>query len=203
MPRFSPTTPDAVVDLVVDRIATLEGRCVVAVDGADAASPITLADNVSGRLRASGRAAAVISLHGWVRPASLRLEYGHEDELSYRTMWFDYDGLRREVLESLRRHGRWLPAIWDERTDRSARVSMVDASENQVILVAGPMLLGRGLNFDLTVAATLTERTASRLTPEDQRWTVPALTTHAAQSEPADIEVKMDHPDRPALLVER
>ncbi|MBM7414742.1 MULTISPECIES: hypothetical protein [Nocardiaceae] len=203
MPRFSPTTPDAVVDHVVDRIDTVDGRCVVAVDGADAADPVAFAQQVVTRLRADGRAADLVSLHDWVRPASLRLEYGHEDELSYRTLWFDYEALTREVITAVHTRDRWLPALWDERSDRSARARPRTAAQNQVVVVAGPMLLGRGLDLDVTVALTLTERTASRLTPEQLRWTVPALTAHAEHGERADVEVRMDHPDRPALLVER
>ncbi|WP_328812966.1 hypothetical protein [Rhodococcus sp. NBC_00297] len=203
MPRFSPTTPDAVVDHVVDRIDAVDGRCVVAVDGADAADPVAFAQRVVARLRADGRAADLVSLHDWVRPASLRLEYGHEDELSYRTLWFDYDALTREVITAVHKRDQWLPALWDERSDRSARARPRTAAQNQVVVVAGPMLLGRDLDLDVTVALTLTERTASRLTPEDERWTVPALTAHAEHGERADVEVRMDHPDRPALLVER
>ncbi|MGB3771693.1 MAG: hypothetical protein WBF79_07140 [Rhodococcus sp. (in: high G+C Gram-positive bacteria)] len=203
MPRYSPSTPDAVVDLVVGRVGAIVGPCVVGVDGADAADPTSLAASVTMRLRERGRAADVVSMHDWVRPASLRLEYGHEDEFSYRTLWFDYSGLTREVVEALRGHGRWLPALWDEQTDRSVRSIPRIATDNQVVLVAGPMLLGRDLDFDLTVALTLDRRTAIRLTPEDLQWTVPALYAHAEHGDTADIEVKVDHPDRPALLVER
>jgi hypothetical protein len=107
------------------------------------------------------------------------------------------------VITAVRTRDQWLPALWDERSDRSARARPRTAAQNQVVVVAGPMLLGRGLDLDVTVALTLTERTASRLTPEDERWTVPALTAHAEHGERADVEVRMDHPDRPALLVER
>ena len=72
----------------------------------------------------AGREAGVVSLHDYVHPASLRLEYGHTDEMSYRTIWFDVAALRREVVDSFRADGRWLPALWDERRDRSAPVGI-------------------------------------------------------------------------------
>ncbi|MGN7134294.1 hypothetical protein ACTHQY_13580 [Rhodococcoides corynebacterioides] len=200
MPTYSPTTLDGVAETVTDRLRSLAGRRVVLIDGADAARPVDLAARVSERLRTEGRAADVVDLGGWVRPASLRLEYGHTDEMSYRTAWFDYDGLAREVVGALRDHGRWLPAIWDAQSDRSARLRVVDAGPDQVLIVAGPMLLGRGLHADLTVALTLSPAALRRLTPEDDHWTVDALVTHADRHDDTpDVEVKVDHPDRPAL----
>lgn len=200
MPSYSPTTLDDVADAVVDRLRATAGRRVVIVDGADAARPIDLAARITDRLRTEGRAADVVDLHGWVRPASLRLEHGRTDELSYRTAWFDHDGLAREVIGALRDHGRWLPAIWDPATDRSARLRVVPAAADQVLVLAGPMLLGRGLGADLTVALTLSSSALRRLTPADEQWTVVALTTWTADhDETPDVEVKVDHPDRPAL----
>ncbi len=100
----------------------------------------------------------------------------------------------------LRTRGRWLPAIRDAESDRSARRRVVDAGPDQVLIVAGPMLLGRDLHADLTAALTLSPAALRRLTPEDDRWTVDALLTHAAHHDEApDVEVKVDHPDRPAL----
>lgn len=200
MPTYSPVTPDGVAEAVTDRLRPLAGRRVVLIDGADAARPVDLAARVAERLRTDGRAADVVDLRGWVRPASLRLEYGRTDELSYRTAWFDYDGVAREVVAALHDRGHWLPAIWDAESDRSARLRAVDAGPDQVLIVAGPMLLGRGLRTDLTVALTLSPAALRRLTPEDDRWTVDALLTHAERhGETPDVEVKVDHPDRPAL----
>ena len=64
------------------------------------------------------RPSAVVSLHDYVRPASLRYEFGHEDTLSYRTIWFDYRALDREVITAARTKRAFLPKLWDE-THRS------------------------------------------------------------------------------------
>ncbi|WP_024805613.1 hypothetical protein [Nocardia sp. BMG51109] len=199
MPRFDPIAADTLVDLVADRAAALPGRAVVAVDGADAADPLEFARAAAASLRTRGRPAEAVSLHDYVRPASLRLEFGR-DALSYRTAWFDYAGLDREVLRGLREHGRWLPALWDEATDRSARATTISAAGDTVLFVAGPMLLGRGLAFDLTVELRLSEGALRRGTESTQLFTVDAVLRHRRESpEDPDVLVNWDHRDRPAV----
>ncbi|WP_067673746.1 hypothetical protein [Nocardia miyunensis] len=197
MPSFSPVTVDALVETVRDRALMLPGRAIVAVDGADAADPLGFAETIAERIRTRGRACATVSLHDYVRPASLRLEFGR-DEMSYRTAWFDYAGLNREVLQALREHGRWLPALWNESIDRSARAATISATPDTILLVAGPMLLDRGLTFDLSVELRLSEGALRRADVEP--FIVAALLRHRrdARQEP-DILVAWDHRDRPAL----
>lgn len=200
MPTFTPTSPAALARLVADRLVELPGRRVLAVDGADAARPAELGRRIVATLTDRGRSAAVVSVHDFVRPASLRMEYGRDDEWSYRTAWFDYAALRREILDAMRKEGRWLPALWDEERDRSARAAIRTAQADLVVVVAGPMLLGRGLDFDLTLRLELSEQAALRLTPADQQWTLPAVRDHTADDpEEATWTVRWDHPDRAAL----
>jgi len=187
------------VRLIAARARTVPSRAVVAIDGADAAGPLDFAEPVRAAIRADGRAAHIVSLHDFVRPASLRLEYGRADEESYRTMWFDYAALRREVIDSLRESGRWLPRLWDAASDRSARDRIRIAGSDDVVLVAGPMLLGRGLGFDVTVRLDLSPGALERATASEDRWTVRALLDHDASTEQPDVFVRWDHPDRPAI----
>ncbi|MEV0360962.1 hypothetical protein AB0H71_33375 [Nocardia sp. NPDC050697] len=202
MVRYEPLSPGELVARVAERVPASAGRAVVAVDGADAADPESLASELVSRLRDAGRDAASVPLRGYVRPASLRLEYGRDDTDSYRDTWYDYAALDREVLRALRDRGRWLPALWDEVADRSARAALRTASAGTVLVVSGPMLLGRGLAFDHTVRLELTEPALLRRTPEERRWTVPALLAHAAEyPEEPDFAVRWDHPGKPALRI--
>ncbi|WP_433597887.1 hypothetical protein ACQPXH_19025 [Nocardia sp. CA-135953] len=203
MPHFDPITRDGLVELITNRILEFDGRMLTAVDGADAAEPVAIADRVATALRDTGRAAEVVSLHDYIRPASLRLEFGRTDEMSYRTAWFDFAALDREVIRALRHDARWLPALWDEDRDRSARSPIRAAAPDTVLLVAGPMLLGRGLDFDLTVHLDMSERALHRRTPPDDQWTIPALLRHDRDnpSNPA-LFIRWDHPDRPALRID-
>lgn len=200
MTAFRPIAPDALIDLVADRAAIGKGVRSVAISGADATDPVEFAERVAARLRLCGRPAAVVSLHDYVRPASLRLEHGHRDDHSYRTGWFDYPALQREVVTALRERRQWLPRLWDEAADRSARASVVEAGHGQVLLIAGPMLHGRDLGTDVVVRLMLSRGTLERRTPPDDRWTIEPLLEHdAANAAAADIVVRFDHPDRPAV----
>lgn len=203
MPHFDPITPDGLVELITDRIHELSGRVLIAIDGADAAEPVVIADRIGTALRDTGRAAEVVSLHDYVRPASLRMEFGRTDEMSYRTAWFDYAALDREVIRALRADARWLTALWDEERDRSARSPIRTAAPGTVLLVAGPMLLGRDLDFDLTVHLDMSEPALHRRTAPDDRWTIPALLHHHRDNPSTPtFFIRWDHPDRPALRID-
>ncbi len=200
MPRFTPTTLAGLIESVTDLILATPTRLVVAVDGADAAEPISLAHAVADNVRAHGRGCDVVSLHDYVKPASLRFEFGRNDEMSYRTIWFDYEALAREVVDALHHDARWLPALWDEKADRSARTRVREAAPGDVVIVSGPMLLGRNLAFDTTIRLYLSEAALLRATHSDQLWTVPALLRHEQTSDEApDVDVRWDHRDRPAV----
>ncbi|MFX0580746.1 hypothetical protein [Nocardia nepalensis] len=203
MPHFDPITRDGLVELLTNRILELSARVVIAIDGADAAEPVAIADRIATALRDTGRAAEVVSLHDYIRPASLRMEFGRTDEMSYRTAWFDYAALDREVIRALREDARWLPALWDEGSDRSARSSIRSATADTVLLVAGPMLFGRGLSFDLTVRLEMSEPALRRRTPAEAQWTIPAILRHDHDSSYAPtFFIRWDHPDRPALRID-
>ena len=118
----------------------------------------------------------------------------------YRTIWFDYPALDREVITAARTKRTLLPKLWDEPTDRSARSIRVPVHERAVIVIAGPMLLGRGLEFDVSVRLDMSEAAMRRHTPEADLWTVDALLEHRSEvSEEVDFEVRYDHPARPAV----
>ncbi|GAB2517913.1 nucleoside/nucleotide kinase family protein [Nocardia heshunensis] len=202
MPDFTALTPDALLDLIAERAMGTRGYAVIAVDGADAADPLTVARDVAERLRARGRAAETVSLHDFVRPASVRLEYDRDSEFTYRTGWFDYAAVNREVLKSLRDSGRFLPALWDERADRSARARVRQALPDTVVFLAGPMLLGRGLDFDLTVALRMSEGALRRRTDPAEMFTVDGLLEYQrGHDQDPDLLVAWDHPDRPAVRI--
>ncbi|MBH0774988.1 nucleoside/nucleotide kinase family protein [Nocardia bovistercoris] len=202
MPDFVAITPQRLVASIADDLDARAGHRLIAVDGADAAAPVALAELLAAEVRERGGAAEVISTHDFVRPASLRLEFGRTDEMSYRDTWFDFPALRREVLDALRTHDRWLPALWDERHDRSARTPVRTAHPRTVLVVAGPMLLGRGLDFDVTVRLDMSESALRRRTTEDELWTIAPLLAFAHEHpETPTYHLRWDHPDRPALLV--
>ena len=206
-PTYRPLSPAALADEVARRCRALDDGTApvrVAVDGAEAADPGMLTDAVAVRLRAQGVPVARVSLADWLRPASLRLEHGHTDEESYRRGWFDLPALDREVLTPLEPGGTglWLPTLWDATRDRSTRAERRAAAPGTVLLVDGPMLLGQWLPFELGVHLHVSAGALLRRTPDEHRWTVPPLLAHEADvgtDELADVLVRAEHGDRPAL----
>ncbi|MGC0415798.1 uridine kinase [Embleya sp. AB8] len=208
MVSVRPVTPaglvDEIVDAITDRAADVPWTR-VAVDGADAADPGALADALVAPLRLRGRPVLRVRAHDFLRPASVRLEYGHTDAESYLWGWLDDAGLRREVLEPLGAggSGRVLPSLWDAARDRATRAAYTTLPEGGVLLLDGPLLLGKGLPLELTVHLWLSPGALRRRTPADLEWTLAALTRYAEEIVPtteADLVVRYDHPAHPALV---
>ncbi|MEU6845137.1 uridine kinase [Streptomyces sp. NPDC046716] len=175
----------------------------VAFDGAPAARPGDLAARVHEALRVRGRSSLAVATEGFLRPASLRYEYGHEDVEAYYTGWFDTGALWREVFGPLEPDGtgRVLPDLWDPVTDRATRSAPVRLAPGGVLLLHGPLLLNHWFPFDLTVHVSLSPGALRRRTPEPDHWTLPAFArydTETAPAEHADVVIRADDPRHPA-----
>jgi hypothetical protein len=178
----------------------------VAVDGPDVAGPEALAAAVAERLPPRGRAAVVVRASGFYRPASLRLEHGRTDADARYTDWLDAGALTREVLAPVGPggSGEYLPVLWDLARDRSARAARRPMPAGGVLLVAGSLLQGLGLAFDLTVHLRVSPPARARRTPPDRAWELAAFDRYDAEVSPADLAdavVLADSPDHPALVL--
>jgi hypothetical protein len=152
-----------------------------------------------------GREVVRVSAGDFLRPASLRLEFGREDPDLYYTDWLDAAGLIREVLAPLEPGGtgRVLPALWDSAVDRAVRADYRTLPAGGVVVVDGAMLLGRGLPFDYVVHLWMSPAALDRRTAAEQRWTLPAYARYAAEAAPtrtADTVVRVDDPRHPAMV---
>lgn len=204
--RIRPVSPHALVGELAEKIGSSTRRWTrVAIDGAPAAGTGELADSLVDPLRVRGREVVRVRTGDYLRPASLRLEHGRHDPDSYYSDWFDLNGLTREVLRPLDVDGSGLvlPALRDPEADRSPRLDRVRLRDNGVVLVDGPLLLGAGLAFDITVHLWLPGESLTRRTPESQSWTLPAFDRYAQEVRPervADHVVRVDRPGRPAVV---
>lgn len=203
---FRPISPARLVGELAELAYRLrpDGWAVVAVDGAPAAAPGVLADELAAALGERGRAVCRVSAGDYLRPASVRLERGREDPDSYYEDWLDEAALRREVLGPLSPGGGGavLPRLWNPATDRSYRADRVVLRRPGVLLLDGPLLLGRGLGLGLVVHLALSDGALARRTAPDQRWTLPAFARYAEEVGPeevADVVVRHDHPAHPAV----
>ncbi|MFD7866095.1 uridine kinase [Streptomyces sp. NPDC059783] len=206
--RFEAITRDRLADALAahaDALAPADGGpwLKVAVDGAPAARTGELAEEVAGALRLRGRSVLTVSTEGFLRPASLRYEYGRRDPDSYYGSWFDTGALWREVFGPLEPDGdgRVLPDLWDPVTDRATRSAYRELPRGGVLVVHGPFLLGHWFPFDLGVHVRLSEGALRRRTEEGERWTLPAFARYEEEVAPAahaDAVVRADDPHHPA-----
>lgn len=191
------------MDEVAGLVTARPGRVRLALDGPPPTRPTLLAAKVATALRALGRAVVVVAAD-FLRPASVRLEYGREDPDQLLDGWLDVGGLRREVLDPAGPggSGRVLPRLWDATADRAYRDRYTLLPPDGVVVLAGSLLLGRGLPVDLAVHLWMSAAALARTVPEGERWTLPAYARYDAEYAPADgadLLVLADHPDRPAV----
>jgi hypothetical protein len=189
---------------LVPRGALGRGWLRVGIDGADAARPGELADDLVAPIRLRGHEVIRVRADDHLRPASLRYEHGRTDPDSYYDDWWDTDGLRREVLEPLAPggSGRIRTVRWDSAADRASRSDFQDTPPGAVTVLSGPFLLGRSLPLDLVIHLELTAAALARRTPEPLAWTLPAYARYDREVHPtalADVVVKLDDPRHPAV----
>ncbi|MDT0277643.1 nucleoside/nucleotide kinase family protein [Blastococcus goldschmidtiae] len=100
--------------------------------------------------------------------------------------------------------GRYLPVLWDLERDRAVRARRQPVPPEAVLLVAGALLQGIGLPFDVVVHLRVAPAARRRRTPAHQAWALPAFDRYDDEVDPAglaDAVVLADHPDRPALVL--
>ncbi|MFE6777324.1 uridine kinase [Streptomyces sp. NPDC057702] len=206
--RLEAITWERLTDALADRVTRTETTdggpwSRVAVDGAPAAGGAAFAERLADALRVRGRSVLVVATAGFLRPASLRYEYGRQDVEAYYDGWTDTGALWREVFNPLDPggSGRVLPDLWDPVTDRATRSPYARLSPGAVLVVHGPLLLGHWFPFDLTVHLRLSPAALARRTESGERWTLPAFARYETEVDPAahaDVVVRADDPRRPA-----
>jgi hypothetical protein len=197
-------TPAVLVDQLVRRVVEHDGRVRVLVDGAPPTRPAELADALVDPLRAAGRAVVRVHAEDFLRPASIRFEHGRHDPDAYLEDRLDVGALGREVLDPFAASGRYLPTLWDARSDRATRAGYAQAPDRAVLVLDGSLLLGRWLDAELAVHLTVRPATLARRTADDERWTLPAFARYDDEMAPvqvADVVVHVDDPRHPAVEV--
>ncbi|MDH6131860.1 hypothetical protein P3T37_001234 [Kitasatospora sp. MAA4] len=209
--RLHPITWPRLTDRLADRVERIEPSDGgawprIALDGAPAAQPDRLADELAEALRLRGRSVQRVRSTGFLRPASLRLEYGHQDADAYYDLWLDADALFREVFTPLDPGGtgRILTDLRDPATDRATRSPYVELPPGTVLLLDGPLLQGRWFPFDLTIHLRMSPAALRRRTPPADHWTLPAFDRYTTELDPAttaDVLIQTDDPNHPATTL--
>jgi hypothetical protein len=205
--RYRPISLALLVEELTERVLSITDRpwLTVAIDGAAGATDTaTLADSLTEQLRVNGRETLRVSAKNFLRQASLRFERGKKDPDARYTDWLDAAGLRREVLAPLAPggNGTVLPALWDAQRDRATRMDRVTLAPRGVLVLDGELLLSAGLGFDIIVHLWLSPNALRRRLPEEEHWALPAYERYereVAPAETADVVVRVDDPNHPAL----
>ncbi|MBN9109832.1 MAG: uridine kinase [Pseudonocardia sp.] len=201
---ITPTTRDALAARIAGSALERDGRVRLVVDGPPPTDPLGLAELAADVLRGAGRPPLVVDAGDWLRPASVRLEHGRTDPDMYLDGWLDEGALRRELLDPAdpAGSGRVLRRFHDAARDRAFRDGYLELTDGAVVLVAGTLLLGRGLPFDVAVHLRMSAAALRRRLPEDLAWTAAAHERYETEwypGEAADLVVLSDHPERPAI----
>jgi len=114
----------------------------VAIDGIDAAGKTTLADELSGRVAARGFPVIRASIDGFHRPRRERYRLGRESPEGYYRDSFDFEVLRRELLDPLGPGGdrRYRTAVFDLAADQPRSSPKLSADPDAVLLFDGVFL---------------------------------------------------------------
>jgi hypothetical protein len=207
--RARPISPDLLVEHIAEAIGALSpdpgAGLAVAIDGAPPTGTDLLAERLVDALRLRGRQAVHVAARDYLRPASLRLELGREDPEVFYTEWLDLKAIEREVISPIKPGGggRVLPRLWDAAADRAYRAQYVELGPGGVAVVEGALLLGVGLDFDLTVHLSMSAPALARRTEPAETWTLPAYQRYDEEQQPvdtSDIAVRCDDPRHPALV---
>ncbi len=207
MSRFRPVSPQLLADELVAEFASRHPGSHplrVGLDAPACADLYPLLSLLDDRQRAIGRPVAIVPTRLFYRDASLRWEHGKADLDSFYDGWLDTGALQREVLRPLSVDGNYLPSLRDPDSNRSTRAVPLQLPPNGVVLLIGELLLGHGLELDLTVHFSVSRQARRRQTPDDLQWTLPAHDRYELEVGPAgiaDLVVRYDDPAHPALLI--
>ncbi len=213
-PTPTPLTAAALAGLALQRAAALlddaraAGTVVrLGLDGAVEHETDALAELVADQAVGQGVPVLRVRAADFVHRRSVRLEHGAHDVDAAFERWVDWSSLRREVLDPLAdpRRLTWLPRFRDAVTDRAAREPVRTAAPGALLVLDGPYLLRWELSGALDAAVHLQTSPAALVrrfpSPDDPR--PGAWARYLDETDPAaraDLVVRYDHPDRPAVL---
>jgi uridine kinase len=214
--RFTPVGSDRLAATLAEHLLSVHDAAAVAraplrvgLDGPRCAQLGTLAVAIAALLTAAGRPVGVIAADSFYRDASVRLEYGHHDVDSFYDGWLDHAALRREALRPAVQNGSYLPSLRDPHTNRATRATPIPLAPAGFLLLHGELLLGTGLELDLTIHTAVSRQARRRQTETDWPdwvWTLPAFDRYELDVNPmavADVVLRWDDRNHPAISFAR
>ena len=114
----------------------------VAVDGIDGAGKTTFADELAGVLRDRDLPVIRASVDGFHHPREIRYRRGRDSSVGYYLDSFDYDRLRRFLLDPLSPGGTgsYIPAVHDVASDQTVGLEPEQTADGSVLVFDGIFL---------------------------------------------------------------
>lgn len=211
MARWTPqkrATLDALADEFLAHYG--RGRTIIAVDGVDGVGKTTFADAFGERLGRSGHPVVRATIDDFMRPRAERYARGRDSAEGYYEDAFDYEALRRVLVDPFRLGGSaaFVTSAYDWRADRPIepvwRTAAADATlVIDGVFVARPSL--RGLwNFTIWLEAAPDAVRARLLARDGEASLTPRYSggqaLYAAEANPrarASAIVDVTDPDEP------
>ncbi len=121
---------------------TLGRPVLVGIDGMDGAGRTTFADELAAELHRGGRHVVRVGVDGFHRPRDERYRRGRHSPEGFWADSYDYDALRREVLEPFAPGGsrRFRRAVRDVTTDTTLHLPRELGTDRTVLVVDGIFL---------------------------------------------------------------
>ncbi|NTI46351.1 uridine kinase [Agrobacterium rhizogenes] len=130
------------IEQLANQITTLEGRVVVAVDGVDGSGKTTFADELALLVMKANHSVVRASVDGFHNPKEIRYRRGKSDPEGFFLDSYNYDGLRRLLLDPFRSGAALVDiARYDHATDEE--ISKPKSVEPSAILLLDGIFLHR------------------------------------------------------------
>ncbi|WP_196258327.1 uridine kinase [Pelagibacterium limicola] len=132
---------EALLLRIAQVVLALPSRAVVAVDGVDGSGKTMLADELATALQLAGRETVRASVDGFHNPRAVRYARGKSDPLGFFLDSYNYESLRRHLIDPFRRGAPSVDiARFDHRTDSAEPVTVSDIGANAVLILDGIFL---------------------------------------------------------------
>jgi uridine kinase len=132
---------EALLDQLAREIASLEERAIVAVDGVDGSGKTSFADELAPLIKQGVRPVIRAGVDGFHNPKAVRYRRGKGDPEGFFQDSYNYDSLRRHLLDPFRQGAAWVDmARFDHRTDREIVSARREAEPSAILLFDGIFL---------------------------------------------------------------
>lgn len=143
MARFTPLKRDVLDSLADEFLHNYgKGRTFLAVDGVDGAGKTHFADALAERLGRGSHPVFRASIDSFHRPRAERYVKGVESAEGFYNDSFDYDLLRRILIDPFRLGGSagFVTAAWDVARDTSVELAWQTAQQDATLVIDGVFL---------------------------------------------------------------